>query len=73
VRGLWQAEEKYEMKKRNVPSPNRADAILGSMAVQDYQQMQGVVEGPWKGWMDAASDQRDRTILEKIGGSAGWG
>ena len=51
VRGKWQAEEKYEMKKRNVPSPNRADAVLGSMAVQDYEQSQGVMEGPWKGWM----------------------
>lgn len=72
VRGKWQAEEKYEMRKRNVSSPNRADAVFGSMAVQDYQQMEAVVEGPWIGWQQAASDSRDRAALEKIGASAGW-
>jgi hypothetical protein len=72
VRGKWQAEEKYEMRKRNVPSPNRADAVFGSMAVQDYAQMEAIVEGPWIGWQQAASDQRDRQALEKIGASAGW-
>jgi hypothetical protein len=72
VRGLWQAEEKYEMRKRNVPSPNRADAVFGSMAVQDYAQMQAVVDGPWKGWLEAAHDQRDRTVLEGMGASSGW-
>jgi hypothetical protein len=72
-RGKWQAEEKYEMRKRNIPSPNRADAVLGAMAVQDYDQMTAVVEGPWVGWQQAASDQRDRAVLEKVGASAGWG
>jgi hypothetical protein len=73
VRGKWQAEEKYEMRKRNVPSPNRADAVFGSMAVQDYAQMTEVVQGPWVGWADAAIDQKDRAILSKIGASAGSG
>ena len=72
VRGKWQAEEKYEMKKRNVPSPNRADAVFGGMAVKDYAQMEAVIEGPWKGWMEDASNQRDRSALERIGASAGW-
>jgi hypothetical protein len=71
ARGRWQAEEKWMMKKRNVPSPNRADAVLGSMAVQDYEQMTAVVEGPWQGWSEAAIDQKDRAILAKMGGSAG--
>jgi hypothetical protein len=43
------------------------------MAVQDYAQMEAVVEGPWKGWSEAANDQRDRSILQTVGGSAGWG
>jgi hypothetical protein len=34
--------------------------------------MEAVVEGPWIGWQQAASDQRDRQALEKIGASAGW-
>lgn len=72
VRGKWQAEEKYEMRKRNVPSPNRADAVFGSMAVRDYAQMEAVIEGPWVGWQQAASDQRDRQVLEKMGASSGW-
>jgi hypothetical protein len=73
VRGKWMAEEKHELRKRGINSPSRADAVLGSMAVQDYAQMQAVIEGPWKGYMEEASNQRDRSILEKIGGSAGWG
>jgi hypothetical protein len=73
VRGKWQAEEKYNMRKRGVPSPNRADAVLGSMAVQDYAQMTEVVQGPWNGWSQAAQSQGDRSVLEKIGSSAGWG
>ena len=73
ARGRWQAEEKWMMKKRNVPSPNRADAVLGSMAVQDYAAMTEVVQGPWVGWAEAAVDQKDRAILSKIGASAGTG
>ena len=72
ARGKWQAEEKYEMRKRNVPSPNRADAVLGSMAVQDYAQMTEIVQGPWKSVMDTEYDSRDRSVLSKIGASAGW-
>jgi hypothetical protein len=73
VRGKWQAEEKYEMKKRNVPSPNRADAVFGAMCVQDYAQMAEVIQGPWIEWQEAGDGQRDRDILSKIGASAGWG
>jgi hypothetical protein len=73
VRGKWQCEEKFQMRKRNIPSPNRADAVLGSMAVQDYQQMTEIVQGPWIGWAEAASNQGDRAVLSKIGASAGSG
>jgi hypothetical protein len=60
------------MRKRNVPSPNRADAVLGSMAVQDYAQMTEIVQGPWKSVMDFEYDSRDRAVLSNIGASAGW-
>jgi predicted DsbA family dithiol-disulfide isomerase len=73
VRGKWMAEEKYEMRKRNIPSPNRADAVLGAMAVQDYAQSTAIVEGPWQGYMQEAVNQRDREVLSKVGASAGWG
>jgi hypothetical protein len=41
--------------------------------VQDYAHMQAVVDAPWTGWLQAAHDQRDRTVLESMGASAGWG
>jgi hypothetical protein len=72
VRGKWLAEEKYEMRKRGVPSPNRADAVFGVMAVQDYASQAEVIQGPWKGWQEAENDSRDRAILSKIGASAGY-
>ncbi len=72
ARGKWQAEEKYEMRKRNVPSPNRGDAVLGTMAAKDYSMSESVIEGPWKGWMQAGHDQSQRDTLERMGASAGW-
>jgi hypothetical protein len=71
VRGKWQAEEKHELRKRGISSPSRADAVLGSMAVQDYQQMENVVD--WKPWNEVENDNRDRSVLSKIGASAGYG
>ena len=73
ARGKWQAEEKYEMKKRNVPSPNRADSVLSAMAARDYEAQSGIIEGPWKGWMETFQDESDRMALEEIGASAGRG
>ena len=72
ARGKWMAEEKYEMKKRNVPSPNRADAVIGAAAAKDFSMDSRVVEGPWKGWVDSANDERERMALEEMGASAGW-
>jgi hypothetical protein len=71
VRGKWQCEEKYEMRKRGVPSPNRADAVFGAMSVQDYAANAEVIQGPWKSWSEAENDSRDRAILSSIGASAG--
>lgn len=73
VRGKWMAEEKYEMRKRNVPSPNTADAVLGAMSVTDESAANAIVEGPWRGWQEEGMNQRDRSVLSKIGSSAGWG
>ena len=73
ARGKWACEEKFTMRKRNIPSPNRADAVFGCMAVKDYAYSADVIQGPWIGWAEAAVDQRDRSVLSKIGASAGWG
>jgi len=55
--GKWQAEEKYEMRKRNVPSPNRADAVLGAMAAVDYEVF---TKQPidFSDWRDHSSDMQ---------------
>ena len=73
ARGKWMAEEKHALRKRNIPSPNRADAVFGAMSVRDYAVMEQVIQGPWKSVIDTEYDSRDRTVLSKIGASAGWG
>ena len=40
---------------------------LGAWRCRITQQMTEVVEGPWIGWQQAASDQRDRSIWKKSG------
>ena len=69
--GKWQAEEKYEMRKRNVPSPNKADAVLGAMAAVDYTVFEKVVD--FSSWRDEARDIADHRVLHEAGASAGWG
>jgi hypothetical protein len=69
--GKWQAEEKYEMRKRNVPSPNKADAVFGVMAAVDYSIFEKVID--FTDWRDKTRDLNDHRILEDAGASAGWG
>jgi hypothetical protein len=67
--GKWRAEEKYEMRKRGVPSPNKADAIFGAMAAVDYSVFNKVID--FTNWRDQSRDMSDRRVLESIGASAG--
>jgi hypothetical protein len=69
--GKWQAEEKYEMRKRNVPSPNKADAVFGAMAAVDYSVFEKVVD--FSNWRDQSRDVADHHVLQEAGASAGWG
>jgi hypothetical protein len=69
--GKWQAEEKYEMRKRNVPSPNKADAVFGAMAAVDYSIFDKVVD--FSNWRDQSRDVADHRVLQEAGASAGWG
>lgn len=64
-------EEKYMMKKRNINSPSRADAVLGAMAQQDMTtwQKSGI---DYSDWRDHVPAEHDHKVLESIGGSAGW-
>ena len=68
--GKWQAEEKYEMRKRNVPSPNKADAVFGAMAAVDYSPFEKVVD--FSSWREEGS-MAERRVLREAGASAGWG
>ena len=68
--GKWQAEEKYDMRRRNVPSPNKADAVFGAMAAVDYSIFEKVVD--FRDWHDQGRDMAYHRVLEEAGGSAGW-
>jgi len=68
--GKWQAEEKYEMRKRNIPSPNRADAVLGAMAAVDYSVFEKVID--FSNWRDESQSIAHHRTLQEMGASAGW-
>jgi hypothetical protein len=69
--GKYQLEEKYEMQKRHVPSPNKADAVFGAMAAVDYSSFEKVVD--FASWRDVGRDMADRRVLQEAGASAGSG
>ena len=68
--GKWQMEEKYEMRKRGVPSPSMADACFGAMAAIDYATLEKVVD--FRDWRDQGADMAHHRVLEETGASAGW-
>jgi hypothetical protein len=70
ARGKLGIEEKYEMKKRNVPSPSRADAVMGVMRQQDMLAL-GKAGIDFRDWRDHGVAQHDRGVLAGIGASAG--
>jgi hypothetical protein len=69
--GRWQAEEKDDMRKRNVRSPNKADAVFGCIAAVDYSIFEKMVD--FGNWRDQGRDMMDHRILQEAGASAGWG
>ena len=72
ARGKLGIEEKYEMKKRNIDSPDRADAVLGVMAQQDMLSL-GKATLDYSTWRDHAAIESDRHVLAGMGASAGGG
>jgi hypothetical protein len=50
--GSPDAKKKHEMSEARDTFAQSADAVFGCMAVQDYEQMTAIVEGPWKSIMD---------------------
>jgi hypothetical protein len=68
-------EEKYVMRKRNVPSPNRMDAVVGAMAAIDYNVFvkQPFNPGSWQDEFSGQHDKAERRVLAGMGASAGYG
>lgn len=61
AKGKLQAESKDDMKKRGLPSPDRADAVLGVMVCGSGVVSKSLVgdvvgQGPAEGWMEHFTD-----------------
>lgn len=78
AKGKLQAESKEDMKKRGLPSPDRADAVLGVMVCGSTVVSKSLVgdvpgQGPAEGWLEHVQDwsaEHEQTILP--GANAGW-
>jgi phage terminase large subunit len=71
VAGKLGIEEKHSLKKRNIPSPDRADAVAGAHAVRDYQQLEARIDR-FTNTQDAFERLRDSQNLAEIGADAGY-
>lgn len=71
-RGKKGAEEKYDMAKRGVPSPDRGDAYCGVFNIRDigfvYKE---AFHAPLGGWVDEMENAPSREVLEECGAFAG--
>lgn len=70
-RGKLGAEEKYDMRKRGIESPDRCDAYCGANNVYDHSTFD---KQPWSiptDWMDQAERSEEHEELETMGAS--WG
>lgn len=58
-RGKLQAESKEDMRKRGLPSPDRADAVLGCMVCGQMREVRSPLDtwGPDEGHLDRMEDQ----------------
>jgi phage terminase large subunit len=69
-RGKLGAEEKYDMRKRGVESPDRADAYCGANNVYDYQQAMKQPFGIPNDWQEQVEREDQSKELTAMG--AGW-
>jgi hypothetical protein len=72
-RGRMTIEDKYEMAKRNLPSPDRADAVVGALAVYDSSYFQKdpfkIPAGIFTKGLYEDSEQSE--LVEQLGGCVG--
>ena len=73
-------EEKYMMRKRNLASPDRADAIVGVMAQRDYAQYAGPVRTIFgyplpdeQNELEPAYAGSETSFLRSVGAECGFG
>lgn len=71
--GKLGAEDKHSMKKRNLPSPDRGDAVAGVAAVRDYAQTSQRRFDRFASIQDAMHGQEDQHLLGEVGADAGYG
>ena len=71
-------EDKHDMAKppRNLPSPDRADVVVGAYCVYDHSQIQTpakfITGSELAGWRDHVEDRENHELMASIGASAGF-
>jgi hypothetical protein len=72
-RGRLGVEEKYEMAKspRNLPSPDRGDAVCGAWNVRDFSMLNGKEPFSVTGWRDHLYTEQGADVAEEMGACAG--
>lgn len=73
ARGLMELESKFEMAKRNIPSPDRFDAVAGAWAMGEVSSQQTWEPKPFRGttWMELAEEYEENKVMAEIGADAG--
>lgn len=73
ARGKLGVEEKYDLAKRNLPSPDRWDAVAGAWNVSDNSQLpQAKSYLPADAWREPMMSSETRGVLASIGADAGF-
>lgn len=71
AKGRLCLEDKHDLSKRNIESPDRADVVFGLMAVRDYSALTRP-KLDLGNWREEYAAQENTGVLESIGASAGW-
>lgn len=71
AKGKLCLEDKHDLSKRNIESPDRADVVFGLMAVRDYSALtrQSIDLSMWRDEQDV---HENSGVLTGMGASAGW-
>lgn len=71
AKGKLCLEDKHDLAKRNIESPDRADVVFGLMAARDYSALMRPKVN-LDNWREEYDAQHGAGVLESIGASAGW-